>query len=137
MNPSKLLSLNSNKIQKGLSLPTIPESTYFYAKVVSSESIDAAKWQWEYTIKAAILDETDLSTSLRTNSQEYIAYSISELGNTTTTVANGVQIAHLPATIVPVKIPDGTPVICIPQRSTNGVFYYLILNTQAITGPCA
>lgn len=139
MNPNQLTRRRQSSITRTATQPPLQtQNTYMLAVVVGSESLDAAKWQWIYEIAQAEIDPTTMAVTRKSaTSPTYDAYSISELGNTTTIVANGVQISHLPATIVPVKIPNGTPVWCVPQRATDGSFFYLILNTQAITGPCA
>lgn len=137
MNVNRFIKKNESKLDRMLTQHSNDISDIIFAKIHSSESFDAEKWQWEYTIVPASMDETDLSTAVKNNDKQYLAYSISELGNTTTTAAYGVELGYLPETIRPVKIPNGTPVVCVPQRSINGKFYYLIINTQAISGPCA
>ena len=49
----------------------------------------------------------------------------------------GVAIGTLPAGFAPVPIPNGTYVLCVPHRITNGTLIWLIVNTQAIDGVCA
>lgn len=64
------------------------------------------------------------------------AVSVSELGNTLTQVAYGVQLSNIPAGFAPVRIPNQTPVWVVPHRQTDGTLLWLIVNTQAIDGVC-
>lgn len=76
----------------------------------------------------------------RSNDVQWEAFSISELGNigSSSTVSYGVPLTDIPAGFEPVRIPNGTPVICCRFRTINhGQVIYLIINTQAITGVCA
>jgi hypothetical protein len=104
--------------------------------VISSSVVSAGNYQWQYTVKLAELDGTTFTVSALPNSPTYTAYSISEMTNNATTVAWGVVRAHLPAGVNPVKIPNNDAVAMMAQKKADGTFYYLILNSQAITGPC-
>lgn len=66
----------------------------------------------------------------------YDAFSISELSNTTGNYSYGVTAVQIPAGLAPVRIPDGTPVMCFAHKKIDGSFHYIIINTQAITGIC-
>lgn len=68
----------------------------------------------------------------------YPAFSISELGNVLGAyVSYGVDTSLIPPGPEPVRIPDNTPVICRAMRNYfDGQAFYLIINTQAISGEC-
>ena len=74
----------------------------------------------------------------KTGAPQFDAFSISELGNYSSGVYSyGVLPAHLPVGIVPVGIQLLAPVLCWHVRTGNhGKRYYIIINTQAITGLC-
>lgn len=94
-------------------------------------------YRWLYTwAEAQLGPPPNYLASQKTNPITGEALSISELGNTLTTVAFGIAIANIPAGFAPVRIPNGTPVWAVPQRLTNGTLLWLILNTQAIDGTC-
>jgi hypothetical protein len=116
--------------------------------VESSTQIGAGTepYRWLYTIRpAAIKNATfapDFSKAfIVPNSPQIQAISVSELGNSVNASPNrkysyGIAESDLVGSIVPVKIPDGTPVIAMPYRTDSGVARYIIINTQAITGAC-
>ena len=127
------------------------DSQLMFCKVVSSvlwsdPSVDqnAADYMWVYQVRMAHLNWTGIPnqpTISERSSAEFTAFSISELGNIGTTpnrnYSFGVPETDLPVGVVPKKIPNGTPVICSYIRSANhGQSYFLIINTQAISGPC-
>lgn len=108
----------------------------------TSES--ASFYTWKYTVAPAKLTWTGLGNSPTTaywntgGSPEYTAFSISELNNTSGFYSYGHDSNDFPAGISPKKIPTDTPVMCCPcYNTTDGSFVYIILNTQAIGGPCA
>lgn len=103
--------------------------------LVISSTPSVKPFQWQYQVSEAIFDVATRGYVAKSNTQTHTAYSISEAGNGPT-VAYGVIVANLPAGFQPVKIPNGTPVFCVPQKDTDGQFFYLIINTQAIDGAC-
>lgn len=125
-------------------------SNMLFAKVYSAELVSStaamSKYIWKYQVCPAnltwagtgFLPETDYRVNTSPPAPLYDAFSISELGNNPTNVYSyGVPAADLPAGVLPVRIPDGTPVVCIAQRLVNtGQMFYLIINAQAITGEC-
>ncbi len=104
--------------------------------VTGSSVLSSPKYQWEYEVMLAELDSVSMTVSALPNSPTYTAYSISELSNNGATSAWGLIMANLPGTIIPVQIPIGDPVAMMAQKKSDGTFYYLILNTQALSGPC-
>ena len=92
--------------------------------------ITPAKWSW------AGIGNLPQVTQKNPAGPFYYAFSISELGNLADVYAYGVPLTDLPAGIAPKAIPLGTPVFCWGHKRTNGEFYYLIINTQAISGQC-
>lgn len=64
------------------------------------------------------------------------AISVSELGNSATHVAYGVQLSNIPTGYAPVQIPTNTAVWIVPHRQSDGNLLWLIVNTQAIDGNC-
>lgn len=102
---------------------------------------------WRYEISPAEMTWTGIGAIPSTAYKQSIsgvptplwfAFSISELGNPTGNYSYGNDPANFPTGIVPVRIPDGTPVLCRAMRNAhNGQTFYLIINTQAITGACS
>ena len=70
------------------------------------------------------------------DTRTFSALSVSELTNTTLPYSYGVAKANIPAGFAAVKIPDNTAVWCVPHRTADGTFIWLIVNTQAIDGVC-
>lgn len=94
-------------------------------------------YRWLYNWSEAQLGAAPTYTAAtRTNGFTGVGLSISELGNTTTTVAFGVTIANIPTGYAPVRIPNNTPVWAVPFNATDGTLIWLLLNTQAIDGTC-
>jgi hypothetical protein len=112
-------------------------------------------YRWKYQIKPAVMDQTTGAgggTSVTPGYNKpyvlanapttgYDAYSISEMSNYNWTgtkyYSYGVPETDLTGTsLLPVRIPDGTFVFAIIQNMDEGKAYYLIINTQAITGAC-
>ncbi len=125
---------------KELELMSITDATL----VTNSGTAASNNYRWRYDVTPAKLTWTGSpavpTVTARDTSgtpPEFSAFSISELGNGTN-YAYGVNNTHLPTGIVPVRIPDGTPVLCWCQmrRYNDGQQMYLIINTQAITGTC-
>jgi hypothetical protein len=118
------------------------------AALVDNTSADPAvsKYIWRYQVTPAKITWAGLGNIPAAASRHtaggaapnFPAFSISELGNTANVYSYGVPNAHLQTGIVPVRIPNGTPVLCwVPFRlGNNGNQHYLIINTQAITGIC-
>lgn len=118
------------------------------AVLVNNASSDPAlsKYIWKYQVTPAKITWGGLGTIPAAAARhtgggsppDFPAFSISELGNVGNVFSYGVPLSHLQAGIVPVRIPDGTPVLCwVPFRLGNtGEQNYLIINTQAITGIC-
>ena len=125
--------------------------------ISGATAISGQSYRWKYQIKPAILDQTTgagggTSTTpgystpyIRTNAPTtgYDAYSISEMSNdiygtgATKKYSYGVPATDISGTsMVPVQIPIGTAVFAVGQKMDEGKFYYLIINTQAITGSC-
>jgi len=104
----------------------------------------ASRYMWRYKLTPANVSWNGLGNfptiGVRDTSgtpPEFDGFSISEISNSTY-YSYGVLNTHLPAGIVPVQIPVGTIVLCwCPWRLQNtGQQYFLIINTQAITGTC-
>jgi hypothetical protein len=118
------------------------------AALVDNGSVDPAvsKYIWRYQVTPAKITWNGLGNlpvpAARTTAggapPNFAAFSISELGNTANVFSYGVPISDLPTGIVPVRIPNGTPVLCWAsfRLYNNGNQHYLIINTQAITGDC-
>lgn len=116
--------------------------------VNSNPDPSASKYVWRYRVSPAKISFTGLGVIPSTAFLDhptpadpqplYYAFSASELGNTQNLYSYGQDPANFPAGIVPIKIPDLTPVVCLAQQidNTNGDFIYIIINTQAIGGPC-
>lgn len=134
--------------KKGKDLKRAADTTAFrdrvngiLAEVTGSTAIGAASlYRWEYDIKYAQISATSpFNTVLKaggTGVPTMKALSISELGNDANVFSYGVPLADIPAGFSPKKIPNGTPVWCVPGRKTDGSFIWIIINTQAITGTC-
>lgn len=125
--------------------PLNPEMLYTLATVVSRTTVVQNEYIYKYTIQPVILDwagGTSKPTFVSKNAGTFEAFSISELGNTTSMFSYGVdlsgitQFTNVPPTIAPQPIPTGTPVFAVAQKRNDGTFYYLIINTQAISGTC-
>ena len=127
---------------------SIEDESWVFATITSSTNLASpqTKYMWEYQIAEAQFDHTGggyPTISGRSGGITATAYSISELGNSTTTFSYGVNLSGItqftgstPPLIAPQPIPNGTPVLAFPWRKTDGTFIYLIVNTQAISGTC-
>jgi hypothetical protein len=110
----------------------------FFAVIVSSTLKAGADFYYDYLIAPAQLSgTTPWGSSVQTGvSGTFAARSISEMGNQGAYYSFGVPVAHVPAGFSPKAIPNGTPVLCFPITDDQGLFLYIILNTQAISGTC-
>lgn len=118
--------------------PDLEPITTQLMKVISSSVIDAPNVRWLYSVRKAVVGNPSTYTpGLDSDSATFQALSVSELSNTGTYASYGVAIGTLPAGFAPVPIPNGTYVLCVPHRITNGTLIWLIVNTQAIDGVCA
>jgi hypothetical protein len=114
--------------------------------VESSTALGTEPYRWLYTIRPAAIKNSTISPDFSKafivpSSPQIQAISVSELGNSVNASPNrkysyGIAEGDLVGSIVPVKIPDGTPVVAMPYRTDSGVARYIIINTQAITGAC-
>jgi hypothetical protein len=97
----------------------------------------AGDWRWRYAFDSIdIGDAPNYEPTVKTYPTSDYAISISELGNSATNAAFGVDPSGLPTGFEPRQIPIGTPVWVVPYRNTEGTLVWLILNTQAIDGAC-
>jgi hypothetical protein len=140
------------RMSKTLDLPL-----YGIYIVTGATAITGQSYRWKYQIKPAILDQTTgagggTSTTPGYNTPYIIsnapttgwdAYSISEMSNNiygsgaTKQYSYGVPETDIASTsLLPVQIPIGTAVFAVAQNMDEGKGYYLIINTQAITGSC-
>lgn len=118
--------------------PDLEPITTQLMKVISSSVIDAPNVRWLYSVRKAVVGNSPTYLpGLDSDSATFQALSVSELSNTGTYASYGVAIGTLPAGFAPVPIPNGTYVLCVPHRITNGTLIWLIVNTQAIDGVCA
>jgi len=147
MNRDQLHIKRSKDLERKLTAPRyVQKQELLLALVLSHETLDGALFKYKYQITPALMVTDPASVDYGTiverhdvapsPSIAYDAYSISEIGNTSTHAAYGVSLSNLPATVDPVPIPDGTPVIAMANRGDNGEFHYLIINTQALSGTC-
>lgn len=103
-------------------------------KVTGATALTSNRWLYDWE-EASISPANALAVkSFGLVAQK--ALSVSELGNTGTSVSYGVNPANLPVGMAPVRIPDGTAVIVLPYRRADGSLMWLIINTQAIDGTC-
>jgi hypothetical protein len=102
----------------------------------------ASFYTWRYTVCPAKITWAGLGNSPTVGfwnvggSPEYYAFSVSELANTSSVYSYGHNYSDLPNGIFPRKIPNNTPVLCVPSSLGDGTFIYLIVNTQALAGEC-
>jgi hypothetical protein len=126
--------------------------------VTAATPIANQNYRWKYEIKPAILDQTTgagtagppprpgrntpyvIDTAPTTG---WEAYSISEMSNNiwgtgvTRKYAYGVVETDFSNTnLLPVQIPIGTAVFAVAAKMDEGKGYFIIINTQAITGSC-
>jgi hypothetical protein len=107
-------------------------------RVTNFTVIDAATWRYKYRVRRArVGNSTAYTPALSTDTQEDDALSVSELSNGSSYVSYGVLKTNIPAGFAPKAIPINTYVMCVPSRTLDGTFIWLIVNTQAIDGQCA
>jgi hypothetical protein len=108
-------------------------------KVISADAISGGVgYRWVYTVRLAVVGSTSSYVPQEDETVNMEAISVSELSNVAaSSYSYGVPPADLPGGFVPVRIPNGTYVECVPHRRTDGSFIWLIVNTQAITGQCS
>lgn len=124
-----------------LTLCIVDEATLVKDPDVSENN---SNYIWKYLVKHAWFDwagHPNFPSITQRYAQTFDAFSISELGNLGTTpnrkYSYGIPETDLPTGIVPKKIPLGTPVLCWHIRNHSaGKHFYLIINTQAISGAC-
>lgn len=108
-------------------------------RVTNFTVIDAATWRYKYKVRRARVGNSTAYTPalVTTDPQEDDALSVSELSNGSSYVSYGVLKTNIPAGFTPKAIPINTYVMCVPSRTLDGTFIWLIVNTQAIDGQCA
>jgi hypothetical protein len=136
---------------------SLPDGVMGIFIITGATAMTGSTYRWKYEIKPAMVDQTTgagggTATTPGYNrpyirdlapTTGYEAYSISEMSNdiwgagATKKYAYGVPETDFSSTaLLPVQIPIGTAVFAISQRMDEGKGYYLIINTQAITGSC-
>lgn len=107
-------------------------------RVTNFTVIDAATWRYKYRVRRARVGNSTAYTPalVTTDPQEDDALSVSELSNASDYVSYGVLKTNIPAGFAPKAIPINTYVMCVPSRTLDGTFIWLIVNTQAIDGQC-
>jgi hypothetical protein len=117
-----------------------PAGTLILAQISNSAPIAGEYGRWLYEcVEAWVLASPSYKHGIRANGRTFVnCLSVSELGNTVrpTFLSYGVQSVNLLGSFVPVKIPNGTPVVLSPHRTIGGNLVWLIVNTQAIDGTC-
>lgn len=106
-------------------------------KVLSSSTLSAPDFRWLYTVRRAQVgpSATYIATTTSNTVQEY-ALCVSELTNAGSYVSYGIDKSTIPSGFAPQPIPDGTFVLCVPHRLTDGSLVWLIVATQAVDGSC-
>jgi hypothetical protein len=114
-------------------------------RITGATAISAPAYRWQYTWDEAMIGpppnytpQTRVGAAGYEGLQSMVAISISELSNTPvpTTYSYGVPSVDLVGTFLPKMIPVGTYVLLTPVRDTDGLMFWLIINTQAISGTC-
>ncbi len=110
-------------------------------KITGIATIAGTTYRNEYTWSEAIVGPSSANyvCATRPSGQGIVgekAISISELGNTSTTVSGGVLLSNLPSGFTPKPLPIGTPVWVVPNRASDGTLIWIILSHQAIDGEC-
>lgn len=105
-------------------------------KITGATSIPGSTTRWLYDWEEASIDPANALAVKSNGLTAQKALSVSELGNTATSVAYGVNPVNLPAGLLPVRIPNDTAVLLFPYRRNDGSLIWLIVNTQAIDGTC-
>ena len=119
-------------------LPSFENSYGQLMKVTAATPIAATDKRWLYTVTKHIADSAanKYVPIASADTTQHQAISVSELSNGLTHYSYGVQKANVPAGFFAVQIPVGTFVWCVPHRTKDGAFIWLIVNTQAIDGVC-
>jgi hypothetical protein len=107
-------------------------------RVTNFTVIDALTWRYKYKVRRARVGNSTAYTPelVTTDTQEDDALSVSELSNASDYVSYGVLKTNIPQGFAPTAIPINTYVMCVPSRTLDGTFIWLIVNTQAIDGQC-
>lgn len=107
-------------------------------RVTNFTVINAATWRYKYKVRRARVGNSTAYTPelVTTDPQEDDALSVSELSNGGNYVSYGVLKTNIPQGFAPTAIPINTYVMCVPSRTLDGTFIWLIVNTQAIDGQC-
>lgn len=104
-------------------------------RVVNRLQIAGEDRRYRYSvIRTEVLGDATYSPQDSTDTQEYIALSVSELSNALTHYSYG--IVQVPTGFSAQPIPTGSIVFGFPFRLFDGSFCYIIINTQAIDGQC-
>jgi hypothetical protein len=119
-------------------LPAYENSCGQLMKVTAATPISFPNKRWLYTVAKQIVQPatSNYTVAASADTTTQTALSVSELSNANTYYSYGVQKANIPAGFNAVQIPVGTFVWCVPHRTSNGEFIWLIVNTQAIDGVC-
>ena len=108
--------------------------------VVSSTAISGSSYRWLYKLQPARLGNSPSydAAAILTELDTYNGLSMSEMSNDigSATCSYGVTLVNLPTGIVPVKIPSETFVLAMSTTTLDGAQVYIIVNTQALDGPC-
>lgn len=119
--------------------PRLEPVTSQLMQVVSSTVISATNFRWKYTLRRAQVGVAgSYVPALTADTQTETGLSVSELSNATGFgwVSYGITRTLIPAGFAPVAIPNGTYVMTVPHRISDGTLVWLIINTQAIDGAC-
>jgi hypothetical protein len=115
------------------------------AVVTDRAAISGQNARWTYTCDEAIIGSSgSILPQTKNGLAEFegltgmTCYSISELSNTATPThySYGVPSGDLPVGYAPKPIHIGCYVLLTPARFTHGAQFWLIINTQAISGTC-
>lgn len=140
MAKSSLVSARAADIQRAATSHDAPELINgCLARITGATVITSASsvYRWLYTwTEATIGAAPSYTPAVKSGGIAGNAVSVSETGNTLTTVAYGILISHLPVGFLPVRIPNDTAVWVVPNRCSDGTLLWVIINTQAIDGTC-
>ena len=104
-------------------------------KVVNRIEIAGQDRRYRYSVtRTDVLGDTTYAPQDSTDTQEYIALSVSELSNALPHYSYG--IVQIPNGFSAQPIPTGSIVFGFPFRLFDGSFAFIIVNTQAIDGQC-
>lgn len=107
-------------------------------RVTNFTPVDAPNFRYVYTVRRARVGNAPgyAPQLIGTDTTTSTALSVSELSNATDYVSYGVLKSQIPQGFSPKPIPINTYVLCVPNRTVDGTFAWLIVNTQAIDGQC-